>query len=72
MQLLHWTTPETKVSILMKRIAKKKRAAGETHVYAAEELQEKPSAKEIVMTMLRPFIMFATEVRSRSRRHESC
>lgn len=60
-QILHWFTPETKVSVLMKRIAKKKREAGETHLYAAEELKDKPTAKEILMTMARPFIMFATE-----------
>lgn len=60
-QILHWFTPETKTSILMKRIAKKKRAAGETHLYAAEELKDKPTLKEIVTTMARPFIMFATE-----------
>ena len=46
----------------MKRIAKKRRAAGETNVYAEEELRPKPTTKEILMTMARPFIMFATEV----------
>lgn len=60
-QILHFFTPETKVSVLMKRIARKRRAAGETNIYAPDEVRGKPSFKEIIQTIARPFIMFATE-----------
>jgi hypothetical protein len=46
----------------MKRIARKRRAAGETNIYAPDEVRGKPSFKEIIQTIARPFIMFATEV----------
>lgn len=46
----------------MKRTAKRLRAAGNTNIYAPEELRERKwDIKEVLSTMARPFIMFATE-----------
>lgn len=46
----------------MTRAAKRRRAAGETNVYAPDELKKQRfHPKEIVKIISRPFIMFATE-----------
>lgn len=57
--------PETRTTIMMDRIAKKRRAAG-THpnLYGPNEItpfKERFSMKEILITWLRPFKMFLTE-----------
>ncbi|KAK3175338.1 hypothetical protein OEA41_002585 [Lepraria neglecta] len=57
--------PETRTTILMNRIAKKRREAG-THpnLYGPDEMtpfRERFSAKEILVTWMRPFKMFLTE-----------
>ncbi|KAL2049234.1 hypothetical protein ABVK25_010501 [Lepraria finkii] len=57
--------PETRTTILMNRIAKKRREAG-THpnLYGPDEItpfRERFSAKEILVTWMRPFKMFLTE-----------
>ena len=65
-QILHAVTvPETRATILMDRIAKKRRKAG-THpnLYGPNELvsyKDRFSAKEIIVTWIRPFKMFLTE-----------
>lgn len=65
-QLVHLLfVPETRSTILMDRIAKKRRKAG-THPnqYGPNELQpfqERFNAHEIIVTWIRPFRMFLTE-----------
>ncbi|EME39453.1 hypothetical protein DOTSEDRAFT_38641 [Dothistroma septosporum NZE10] len=64
-QLLHaFTVPETRTTRMMNKIAKKRRANGETNVWGPDELvpyKERFSAKEILITWIRPFKMFLTE-----------
>ncbi|CAO1619378.1 unnamed protein product [Sympodiomycopsis kandeliae] len=55
--------PETRATVLMDRIAKKRRSQGED-VWGPDEVtpySERFSAKEIIHTWLRPFKMFLTE-----------
>jgi hypothetical protein len=64
-QILHlFIVPETRTTICLDHIAKKRRAAGESNLYGPNELRpfkERFSAKEILQTWARPFVMFATE-----------
>ncbi|KAE8144179.1 major facilitator superfamily domain-containing protein [Aspergillus avenaceus] len=57
--------PETRTTVLMDRIAKKKRKSGEDpNIYGPNELipwNERFSMKEILITWVRPFKMFLTE-----------
>ncbi|KAE8350639.1 MFS multidrug transporter [Aspergillus coremiiformis] len=57
--------PETRTTILMDRIAKKKRESGENpNLYGPNELipyRERFSMREILITWVRPFKMFLTE-----------
>jgi MFS family permease len=63
-QLMHYfLVPETRSTIMLDRIAKKKRANGE-NVWGPNELvpfKDRFSAKEILITWIRPFKMFLTE-----------
>lgn len=63
-QILHFVlVPETRSTVLMDRIAKRRRANGE-QVWGPNEVmpyKERFSAKEIVHTWIRPFRMFVTE-----------
>lgn len=63
-QLLHFfLVPETRTTVMMDRIAKRRRKNGE-NVWGPNELvpwRERFSAKEIVITWIRPFKMFLTE-----------
>ena len=55
--------PETRSTIMMDNIAKRRRKQGED-VYGPSEVlsfREKFSAKEILITWMRPFKMFVTE-----------
>ncbi|TDZ66047.1 Efflux pump atB [Colletotrichum trifolii] len=68
-QLLHFfVVPETRTTIMMNRIAKKRRKEGKTaeerNIWGPDELvpfRERFSAKEVVQTWVRPFKMFLTE-----------
>ncbi len=65
-QLLHlFLVPETRSTIIMDRVAKRKRKSGENpNLYGPNELEpfrERFSAKEILVTWMRPFKMFLTE-----------
>jgi len=65
-QLLHlFTVPETRTTIMLDRIAKKRRKTGQDpNVYGPDEIvpfRERFSAKELMYTLLRPFRMFLTE-----------
>jgi MFS family permease len=65
-QLLHFlTVPETRTTIMMDNIAKKRRKTGQdTNIYGPDELvpfRDRFSAKEILLTWIRPFKMFLTE-----------
>ncbi|CAK1368033.1 unnamed protein product [Cercospora beticola] len=65
-QLLHAATvPETRTTIMMNRIAKKRRKQNpDANVWGPDELvpfKERFSAKEILVTWIRPFKMFLTE-----------
>ena len=65
-QVLHLVlVPETRSTIIMDRIAKRKRESGENpNLYGPNELEpfkERFSAKEILVTWMRPFKMFLTE-----------
>lgn len=65
-QIIHFfTVPETRTTIMMNRIAKKRRAQNPgTNIWGPDEVvpfRERFSAKEIVTTWLRPFHMFLTE-----------
>ncbi|KAF7594076.1 hypothetical protein BBP40_010213 [Aspergillus hancockii] len=65
-QVAHFfLVPETRTTILMDRIAKKKRKSGENpNLYGPNELipySERFSMREILITWVRPFKMFLTE-----------
>lgn len=65
-QLLHLlTVPETRSTIMMDRIAKKRRKSGESpNLYGPNEIipfRERFSAKELFLTWIRPFKMYVTE-----------
>lgn len=65
-QIVHLLfVPETRSTILIDRIAQKKRKSGENpNVYGPNELlsfKERFSAKEILITWIRPFRMYLTE-----------
>ena len=62
-QLAHFfLVPETRATIILDRIAKKRRKAGETNIYGPNELKENRfSMKEILITWSRPFEMFVRE-----------
>ena len=65
-QVLHLVlVPETRSTIIMDRVAKRKRKSGENpNLYGPNELEpfkERFSAKEILVTWMRPFKMFLTE-----------
>ncbi|KAK0621690.1 major facilitator superfamily domain-containing protein [Bombardia bombarda] len=65
-QLLHLVlVPETRTTILLDRIAKKRRKSGHSpNVYGPNELQpffQRFTFKELIWTWLRPFRMFLTE-----------
>ncbi|KAK5111522.1 hypothetical protein LTR62_004817 [Meristemomyces frigidus] len=58
------TVPETRTTILMNRIAKKRRKEGNPNIWGPDELvpfKERFSAKEVLITWIRPFKMFLTE-----------
>lgn len=65
-QLLHlFTVPETRTTIMLDRIAKRRRKSGQDpNVYGPDEIvpfRERFNAKELMYTLLRPFRMFLTE-----------
>lgn len=64
-QIVHFlTVPETRSTILMNRIAKKRRKETNANFWGPDELvpfRERFSAKEILITWTRPFKMFLTE-----------
>jgi MFS family permease len=65
-QAIHFfLVPETRSTIMMDRIAKKRRKSGENpNIYGPNELEpfkERFSMKEILITWYRPFKMFLTE-----------
>jgi hypothetical protein len=64
-QLVHFfTVPETRTTIMMNRIAKKRRKEGNPNIWGPDELvpfKERFSVREILITWVRPFRMFLTE-----------
>ncbi|KAH8168659.1 major facilitator superfamily protein [Sarocladium implicatum] len=65
-QIVHFfTVPETRTTIMLNRIAKRRRKENpDLNVWGPDEVvpfRERFSAKEIVVTWLRPFHMFLTE-----------
>lgn len=64
-QLTHFfTVPETRTTIMMNRIAKRRRKEGQANIWGPDELvpyRKRFSAKEIMITWIRPFRMFLTE-----------
>ncbi|KAL8762260.1 MAG: hypothetical protein Q9184_001708 [Pyrenodesmia sp. 2 TL-2023] len=65
-QLVHLIfVPETRTTIMMNHIAKKRRESGQSpNLYGPDEMRpfkERFSAKEILVTWIRPFRMFLTE-----------
>ncbi|GAB0136742.1 hypothetical protein EsDP_00005034 [Epichloe bromicola] len=64
-QIVHaLTVPETRTTIMMNRIAKKRRKETGQNIWGPDELvpfSDRFSAKEIVTTWVRPFRMFITE-----------
>ncbi|KAJ9653495.1 hypothetical protein H2198_007337 [Neophaeococcomyces mojaviensis] len=64
-QIIHLWVPETRSTVMMDKIAKKRRKSGQQpNVYGPNELlsfKERFSAKEILVTWIRPFRMFLTE-----------
>lgn len=65
-QVVHFIfVPETRTTVMMDKIAKKRRADGTSpNIYGPNELttyRERFSAKEIITTWTRPFKMFLTE-----------
>lgn len=64
-QILHFfTVPETRTTILMNRIAKKRREATGENIWGPDELvpfRDRFSVKEVLVTWVRPFKMFLTE-----------
>lgn len=66
MQALHFlTVPETRSTIMMNRIAKRRRKeGGNPNIWGPDELvpfRDRFSAKEVITTWIRPFRMFLTE-----------
>ncbi|KAI0427023.1 MFS general substrate transporter [Xylaria sp. FL1042] len=63
-QILHlFTVPETRTTVMMNQIAKKRRKAGE-EVYGPDEIEsfwQRFTVKELIYTWMRPFRMFLTE-----------
>ncbi|KAI1351921.1 MFS general substrate transporter [Xylaria sp. FL0043] len=63
-QILHFfTVPETRTTVMMNQIAKKRRKAGE-EVYGPDEIEsfwQRFTVKELIHTWMRPFRMFLTE-----------
>ena len=65
-QLLHFfLVPETRTTVMMDKIAKKRRKNGvNPNIYGPNEItpfRERFSAKEVLVTWIRPFRMFLTE-----------
>ncbi|GJC88309.1 putative transporter C794.04c [Colletotrichum liriopes] len=64
-QALHFfTVPETRTTIMMNRIAKRRRKEGNPNVWGPDELvpfKDRFSVKEVLSTWVRPFKMFLTE-----------
>ncbi|KAH9827367.1 major facilitator superfamily transporter [Teratosphaeria destructans] len=64
-QAVHFfTVPETRVTCMMNKIAKKRRKAGDPNIWGPDELvpfRDRFSAKEVLVTWIRPFKMFLTE-----------
>ena len=65
-QVLHLVlVPETRTTIIMDKVAKKRRESGENpNVYGPNEIEpfrERFSAREVLVTWMRPFKMFLTE-----------
>ncbi|KAI9926219.1 hypothetical protein AWENTII_002123 [Aspergillus wentii] len=64
-QILHLLiVPETRTTIMMDNIAKKKRKNGDSRVYGPNEVvsfKDRFSMREIIGTWIRPFKMFVTE-----------
>ena len=62
-QLAHFfLVPETRTTIILDRLAKKRRKAGEANAYGPNEVKENRFAiKEILVIWLRPFEMFLRE-----------
>ena len=64
-QILHFlTVPETRTTIMMNKIAKKRRKAGNPNIWGPDELvpfKDRFSVKEVLSTWIRPFRMFLTE-----------
>ncbi|KAM4066185.1 major facilitator superfamily protein [Hirsutella rhossiliensis] len=64
-QAVHFmTVPETRTTIMMNRIAKKRRKASNANFWGPDELvpfADRFSAKEVLATWMRPFKMFLTE-----------
>ena len=64
-QIIHFfTVPETRTTIMMNKIAKKRRKDGNPNIWGPDELvpfKERFSAKEVLITWMRPFKMFLTE-----------
>lgn len=62
-QVAHFfLVPETRATIMLDKLAKKKRKAGETNIYGPNELKEhRMSMKEVLVIWYRPFEMFIRE-----------
>ena len=62
-QLVHFFfVPETRVTVLLDREAKRRRKDGETNIYGPNEMSSKRiSLKEVLTIWYRPFEMFVTE-----------
>ena len=62
-QGLHFfLVPETRATILLDREAKRRRDAGQSHIYGPNEMKEQRiSAKEVLTIWYRPFEMFVCE-----------
>ena len=64
MQLLHaLLVPETRATLLLDREAKKRRKAGQSHIYGPNELREGPriTGRDLARIWSRPFEMFLRE-----------
>ncbi|TRX88637.1 hypothetical protein FHL15_010496 [Xylaria flabelliformis] len=65
-QILHlFTVPETRTTVMMNQIAKKRRKTGrDPNIYGPDEIEsfwQRFTVKELIYTWLRPFRMFLTE-----------
>ena len=62
-QLMHFfLVPETRTTIMMDKLAKKRRKAGETNIWGPNELKEnRITFKELKTVWTRPFVMFVFE-----------